>query len=93
MNVVELGVDEIEHGNAEGGGLAGAVLGSRQDVAPHECFGHAGLLDGRRLLKPFLVDARKQLALEVVVVKLHIFFGVGDVLHGTAVRRAVLAAW
>jgi hypothetical protein len=63
------GVYLLQHRDAEGCGLAGAVLGARQDVAAGQGNGYALLLNGRWLFEALLVDAHEQLPLEEVVLK------------------------
>lgn len=70
MDDVPRGIHLLQHGDAKGSCLAGAVLGAGEHVAPHQRDGYALLLDGRRLFKALLKDAHQQLALQEVVLEI-----------------------
>lgn len=61
LDLILAGVHPLQDGDAEGGGLASAILGSCQDVTAGQGDGDAFFLDRARVLKPFLVDAHEQL--------------------------------
>ena len=64
-----LGVDLLQDGDGEGGGLAGAGLSLSDDVVAADAGDDGPLLDGRRLLEPVGVDAPQELLPQVHVVK------------------------
>jgi hypothetical protein len=50
----------VDHRNTKGAGLAGAVLGTCQDVVAFECQLDGGLLDGTGIFPSLLVNALEQ---------------------------------
>jgi len=76
----------LQHGDGERGGLAGAVLGARQDIAPSQRDGNRLLLDGRRALEPLLEDAHQELAFQKVILEF-VSFRRRDILHGAGATR------
>ena len=79
LDLVAARVEALEDRDAEGRGLARAVLGAREDVAARQRDRDRLLLDRRGPLEPLLVDAHEELALEEVVLEL-VALGAGDVL-------------
>jgi hypothetical protein len=89
LNLVLAGVHALQHRDAEGRGLAGAILCAGQDIAPSQRDGDALLLNGRWLLKPLLKNAHQQLALQEIVFKV-VALGVGHILwRAGGARRGV----
>ena len=79
LNLVAGGVHPLQDGDGEGGGLAGAVFGAGQDVAPRQSDGDGLLLDGGGFVEAVFVDAHEEFPLQEVVLEF-IAFGAGDVL-------------
>ena len=61
LNVIFGGINLIQDGDGVGSGLAGAVLGSGQDVSAGLCDRDGGFLDGRGLFPAHLENAHQKL--------------------------------
>jgi len=73
-------IDFLDARNYEGCRLSSTVLCAREDVTPRENNRNRLFLDRAWLLKAFFKDAHKQLALQIVVLKI-VTLGCGDILQ------------
>ena len=73
-------IDFLDARNYEGSRLSSTVLCAREDVTPRENNRNRLFLDRAWLLKAFFKDAHKQLALQIVVLKI-VTLGCGDILQ------------
>mmetsp|Transcript_586 Transcript_586/g.1762 ORF Transcript_586/g.1762 Transcript_586/m.1762 type:complete len:227 (+) Transcript_586:600-1280(+) len=80
LRIVLRRVHLFEARDDEGGGLARAVLGARQQVAAGERNRDGLLLDGGGLFEAFLENTHEQFAFQKVVLKV-VPLGLGDVLR------------
>mmetsp|Transcript_28839 Transcript_28839/g.72338 ORF Transcript_28839/g.72338 Transcript_28839/m.72338 type:complete len:287 (+) Transcript_28839:1765-2625(+) len=69
LDLVLGSVHLLKHRDGESGGLAGAILGTGEDVTTCERDRDALLLDGAGPLEALLVDAHQQLPLEKIVLE------------------------
>lgn len=70
LNRVVVDIDLLQQRNSVGAGLAGAVLGSGQDVAAKQSDRYSSLLDGRGLLPALLKDAHQQFAFQAKLLEI-----------------------
>ncbi len=80
LDLGDLGVDLFQCGDDEGGGLAGAVLGTSEDVTARKGYRYALFLNRGGLFEAGLKDAHEQVPLQAELLELQAL-GVGHILH------------